>query len=218
MRLKEIKPGMVIHCKTQDDLKVLSDAGISSCFGSRIDEYMRPACFVIIGDNDEADWTIKMELALEHGKITEFSDLIIPDLTAEEVLQVINDICNTYSNCSYDCKKECPFCNGYCKEWMAKHPEETVAICAKWKSDHEKKKPEIETVDICRIIEIQPNGFKRCVHEEDIEADPELPYGGEQLAVEQILKRYCMDHDGEYIAVREVVSRVKEKNRWSKEI
>lgn len=207
MRLKEIRQGMVIHCKTQNDLRALSDAGISSCFGSRIDEYMRPACFVIIGDNDEADWTINLELALEHGKITEFSDLIIPDLTAEELLQIINDICNTYSNCAMNCKKECPFCNGYCKEWMAKHPEETVAICEKWKSDHEKKDPEIETVDICRIIEILPDGRKRCVHEEDLASgstDAEI-----KILVEAELKRYCMEHDGEYIAVHEVVSRVK---------
>ena len=140
-------------------------------------------------------------------KITEFSDLILPELTAEELLQVINDICNTYSNCSCDCKKECPFCNGYCKEWMAKHPKDTIEILAQWKSDHEKKEPEIETVDICRIIEIKPDGRKRCVHEEDFASgstDAEI-----KIMVEAELKRYYMEHDGEFIAVHEVVSRVK---------
>ena len=71
------------------------------------------------------------------------------------------------------------------------------------------KEPEIETVDICRIIEVQPNGRKRCVHEEDI-SDGELMYSGD--AVEKcryILKNYCKEHDGEFIAVHEVVSRVK---------
>ena len=47
------------------------------------------------------------------------------------------------------------------------------------------------------------------MHEEDIKPDPELPYGSEDISVHEILKRYCMEHDGEYIAVHEVVSRVK---------
>ena len=88
-------------------------------------------------------------------------------------------------------------------------PKLIIDACIKWKSDHEKKEPEIETVDICRIIEIQPNGKKRCVHEEDI-SDGELMYSGD--AVEKcryILKNYCKEHDGEFIAVHEVVSRVK---------
>ena len=89
------------------------------------------------------------------------------------------------------------------------NPEKIVEILAQWKANHEKKEPEIETVDICRIIEIQPDGKKRCVHEEDI-SDGELMYSGD--AVENcryILKNYCKEHDGEFIAVHEVVSRVK---------
>ena len=89
------------------------------------------------------------------------------------------------------------------------NPDKLISICHQWKSDHKKKEPEIETVDICRIIEIQPDGKKRCVHEEDI-SDGELMYSGD--AVENcryILKNYCKEHDGEFIAVHEVVSRVK---------
>ena len=211
MRLKEIKPGMVIHCKAKEDLKKLSDIGISSCFGKKIDEYMRPACFVIIRDNNVADWTINIEKALEYGEITEFSDLIIPEpeLSAEEALLAYDQMCRE----NYCCN-DCPIYGilGHeCAHKMDDHIGEIMDAIKKWKADHEKKEPEIETADICRIIEVLPDGHKRCVHEEDIEADQELPYGGEQLAVEQILKHYCMEHDGEYIAVREVVSRVKEK-------
>ena len=86
------------------------------------------------------------------------------------------------------------------------NPDKLMSIGQQWKAYHEKKELEIETVDICRIIEILPDGRKRCVHEEDID----LPFDGyERQRVEEILKRYCMEHDGEYIAVREVVSRVK---------
>ena len=89
---------------------------------------------------------------------------------------------------------------------MDGHISEIMDAIKKWKAEHEKKEPEIETVYICRIIEILTDGRKRCVHEEDID----LPFDGyERQRVEEILKRYCMEHDGEYIAVREVVSRVK---------
>ena len=88
-------------------------------------------------------------------------------------------------------------------------PDEIVSKIAKWKANHEKKPPQIETVDICRIQEILPDGRKRCVHEEDIKPDPDLPYGGERLAAEDILRRYCMEHEGVYRAVHEVISRVK---------
>ena len=82
-----------------------------------------------------------------------------------------------------------------------------IEICDEWKADHENKEPEIETVDICLIIEIQPNGFKRCVHEEDLASgstDAEI-----KILVEAELKRYISNHDGEFIAVHEVVSRRK---------
>ena len=93
--------------------------------------------------------------------------------------------------------------------------EVLLEICEHWKTDKEKKEPEIETVDICRIIEIQPDGRKRCVHEEYMENIP-IEEGkvrpsdrNIQKRCREILKRYCMEHDGECIAVHEVVSRVK---------
>ena len=96
----------------------------------------------------------------------------------------------------------------YCFSETESDKKKIIEICQQWKSDHEKKEPEIETVDICRVIEILPDGRKRCVHEEDIKS--ELPFGGdERQKVEEMLKKYCMDHDGNFIAVHEVVSRVK---------
>ena len=144
MRLKEIKPGMVIHCKTKEDLKKLSDIGISSCFGKRIDEYMRPACFVIIRDNNGADWTISIEEALEYGEITEFSDLIIPDpeMSAEEALLAYDQMCKE----NYCCN-DCPIYGilGHeCAHKMDGHIGEIMDAIKKWKADHEKKEPETE--------------------------------------------------------------------------
>ena len=153
MRLKEIKPGMAIHCKNDEEKKALLEEAerlgykwSNTCVptDSRMVEIAEMTIH-FYGKSEYANfkhitWSDKTD------GVTEFSDLILPEMTAEEFLQVINDICNTYSNCSYDCKKECPFCKGYCKEWMAKHPKDTIEICAQWKSYHEKKEPEIEWV------------------------------------------------------------------------
>ena len=144
MRLKEIKPGMVIRCKTEEDLKKLSDVGISSCFGKRIDEYMKPACFVIIRNGGYADWTISIEEALEYGEITEFSDLIIRDqeLSAEEALLAYDQMCKEHYCCN-----DCPIYGivGHeCAHKMDEHITEIVDAIKKWKSNHEQKEPEIE--------------------------------------------------------------------------
>ena len=209
MRLKEIKPGMVIHCKTQEEKKALLEEaeriGYRWCSSEKL-----PTEKVYIGntihfyaesefsDFKHITWSDKTE------GVTEFSDLILPELTAEEAIKINTELCA--GTC-----EECPLYNvdGYsdCDDLCIKNPEKAVEILAQWKSTHEKKEPEIETVDICRIIEIQPDGRKRCVHEEDMASgstDAEI-----KIMVEVELKRYCMEHDGEFIAVHDVVSRVK---------
>lgn len=207
MRLKEIKPGMAIYCKNLDELKaLLAEAhrlGYCWADGTLANNACCPGNATIKFHPEGSIRKYKHITWGEEKEGTEFSDLILPELTAEEVLKIVDDICETKSYNEKNCSPNCPFCHGiFCRQWMAEHPTETVEICAKWKSDHEKKEPEIETVDICRIIKIQPEGKKRCVYEEDIKKPI-------TLEVEETLKRYCMEHEGEFIAVHEVVSRVK---------
>ena len=211
MKLKEIKPGMVIHCKNDEEKKAL------------LEEAERLGYVWIVNGKNPTDETTITEstihILLKHitwsdtteGAI-EFSDLILPEMTAEELLNILNEIIH----CGVRRCDECPLAeNGetLCTDDKGgvkiSNPDKLISICQQWKANHEKKEPEIETVDICRIIEIQPDGKKRCVHEEDI-SDGELMYSGD--AVENcryILKNYCKEHDGEFIAVHEVVSRVK---------
>ena len=203
MRLKEIKPGMAIHCKNNEEKKALLEEterlGYLWANGTKPTKEFFPSntlVFQVNGLKKYISWTGDSE------KNTEFSDLILPELTAEEVLQICNEICSSTIACGY-----CTMA-GNCFNDNDSDYSKVVEICEKWKSDHEKKEPEIETVDICRIIEVMPNGSKRCVHEEDIVS--ELAFGGDECdIVHNILKRYCMEHEGEFIAVHEVVSRVK---------
>ena len=211
MRLKEIKPGMVIHCKNDEEKKALLEEAERLGY-----------VWIVNGKNPTDETTISgstIHILLKHitwsdtteGAI-EFSDLILPEMTAEELLNILNEIIH----CGVRRCDECPLAeNGetLCTDDVGgvkiSNPDKLISICQQWKYEHEKKEPEIETVDSCRIIEIQPDGKKRCVHEEDI-SDGELMYSGD--AVENcryILKNYCKEHDGEFIAVHEVVSRVK---------
>ena len=211
MRLKEIKPGMAIHCKNDEEKKALLEEAERLGY-----------VWIVNGKNPTDETTISgstIHILLKHitwsdtteGAI-EFSDLILPEMTAEELLNILNEIIH----CGVRRCDECPLAeNGetLCTDDKGgvkiSNPDKLISICQQWKANHEKKEPEIETVDICRIIEIQPDGKKRCVHEEDI-SDGELMYSGD--AVENcryILKNYCKEHDGEFIAVHEVVSRVK---------
>ena len=211
MKLKEIKPGMAIHCKNDEEKKALLEEAERLGY-----------VWIVNGKNPTDETTISgstIHILLKHitwsdtteGAI-EFSDLILPEMTAEELLNILNEIIH----CGVRRCDECPLAeNGetLCTDDVGgvkiSNPDKLISICQQWKANHEKKEPEIETVDICRIIEIQPDGKKRCVHEEDI-SDGELMYSGD--AVENcryILKNYCKEHDGEFIAVHEVVSRVK---------
>ena len=211
MKLKEIKPGMVIHCKNDEEKKALLEEAERLGY-----------VWIVNGKNPTDETTISgstIHILLKHitwsdtteGAI-EFSDLILPEMTADELLNILNEIIH----CGVRRCDECPLaengetlCTDDAGGVKISNPDKLISICQQWKSNHEKKEPEIETVDICRIIEIKPDGKKRCVHEEDI-SDGELMYSGD--AVENcryILKNYCKEHDGEFIAVHEVVSRVK---------
>ena len=212
MRLKEIKPGMAIHCKNNEEKKALLEEaerlGYLWANGTKPTKAFFPSntlVFQVNGLKKYISWTGDSE------KNTEFSDLILPELTAEEVLNILSDIRNCAGR---DCD-DCPLSKRYNDNTMCVpsgvnvyDSEKLMNICWQWKLYHKKKEPEIETADICRIIEVMPDGRKRCVHEEDIVS--ELAFGGDECdIVHNTLKRYCMEHEGEFIAVHEVVSRVK---------
>ena len=213
MRLKEIKPGMAIHCKNDEEKKALLEEAErlgykwnNNCVPTDCRMVEIPEITIHFYGKNECSNFKHIAWSDKTDGVTEFSDLILPDMTAEEAIKINTELCA--GTCD-----ECPLydVDGYrdCDDLCLNNPEKAVEILAKWKANHEKKEPEIETVDICRIIEIQPDGKKRCVHEEDI-SDGELMYSGD--AVEKcryILKNYCMEHEGEFIAVHEVVSRVK---------
>lgn len=215
IKLKPIKPGMVIHCQTEQEANQLIKwayksgwrwNGGGSAQETLWDEYQEETCYRFREDNSITYAYTEYFVENSH-RIIEFFDLI--ELTAEELLDTLSDI----KNCKGRICADCPLSNNFCAEadavFIKRDNEKLLEICKQWKADHEKKEPEVEWVDICRIIETLPDGRKRCAHEEDIKL--ELPFGGdEKEKIEEILKWYCTERDGNFFAVHEVICRVKQ--------
>ena len=217
MRLKEIKPGMAIHCKNDEEKKALLEEAErlgykwnNNCVPTDSRMVKIPEITIHFYGKNECSNFKHIAWSDKTDGVTEFSDLIMPELTEKEAIEWM-------SKHLFDKEFKKVFGFDYLMEGALSSmtSEEMIERIAEWKADHEKKEPEIETVDICRIIEIQPDGRKRCVHEEYMENIP-IEEGkvrpsdwNIQKRCREILKRYCMEHDGEFIAVHEVVSRVK---------
>ena len=188
MRLKEIKPGMVIHCKNDDDKKALleeaerlgyrwgSTANLPTSmaiddFGSTIHFYEKNE----FTDFKHITWSEKTE------GVTEFSDLILPELSAEETLRIFGAIC------AGGCCSRCPFdiikYDSDCPTFLLEHYKEAAEICAQWKSDHEKKEPEIEWV--YRVFGAENYG------EKFFQTEEEAIKRCEELAKSQKTKQYA---------------------------
>lgn len=187
MRLKEIKPGMVIHCKTKEEMEELSK---HIKFFNTVDNIwnygndgIRRDCVWIDDDGRYGGFDAYRYFAVRNNNITEFSDLILPDLTAEEVVPILTEICNNeYCEC-------CPLnglehiCNGNECPFTFKDYKQVVEICAQWKSDHEKKEPEIEWV--YRVFGAENYG------EKFFQTEAEAINRCEELAKSQKTKQYA---------------------------
>ena len=187
MKLKEIKPGMVIHWKTGDEkvalLEELERLGYE-WFGTH-----RKATYAC-GDEDlghvihvynDNGWKNITNSNRVDEVTHEFSDLIVPEMSAEEAFSIYKDICKHYFSC-----EECPLSNpAYtnCGMFIRDNSEKAIDIMGKWKSDHEKKEPEIEWV--YRVFGAENNG------EKFFQTEEEAIKRCEELAKSQKSKQYA---------------------------
>ena len=183
MKFREIEPGMVISWKTEDEkaalLEELERLGYEwygtkrkpteACGG----KYVGHAIYV---HNDSGYKNITHSNNLE--EVTHnFSDLIITELTAEEVLQICSEICNG-GPCD-----ECIIGEENCFAEPYSDKKKVIEICQKWKSDHEKKEPEIEWV--YRVFGAENSG------EKFFQTEEEAIKRCEELAESQKSKQYA---------------------------
>lgn len=215
MRLKEIKPGMVIHCKTEEEANILAveldKLGYSWVTGQKLpnDSVFKNhinICLFLRKTRD-VTWCDFESAMVKKETVTEFSDLIIPELSAKEVLEILGEICRE------SCCEECPLKpNDYClidKSKIGTFCDDVISICTKWREEHpkeEKKELETEWVYVVRIIKVHDNGKKECVHEAPIL----IEMSDLNKVAEAELKHYASEHKGNFFATLEHICRIKE--------
>lgn len=212
MKLKPIKSKMVVRCRNKNELAALQDhtgfgvSGNADHIWNYGDDGVPRDC---IEYNDEGKYFgfCTYEWFKERGhKIIDFTDLI--ELTVEETLSALSEICKC-SDCNTCYLSHVCDHRNVLSSVCADHPEEVIRACQKWVADTESKQLQAETVDVCRIIEIKPDGKKLCVYEEEI-SDGELLFSSDaHEKCRSILVDYCKAHKGEFIAVHEVVTQIK---------
>ena len=130
MRLKEIKPGMVIHCKNNEEKKALLEEaerlgylwyGTKDMPTDYISSDGNTIYFFDAGTTPlSVDYKYITYSCSTNDVTTEFSDLILPELTAEEAIKINTQLCA--GTC-----EECPLYNvdGYsdCDDLCIKNSE-----------------------------------------------------------------------------------------------
>ena len=192
MRLKEIKPGMVIHCKNDEEKKALLEEaerlGYSWRGGAKLPTDKTVDSGMIIHFYDKNEWEDYKHITWSdttEGAI-EFSDLILPEMTADELLNILNEIIH----CGVRRCDECPLaengetlCTDDAGGVKISNPDKLISICQQWKANHEKKEPEIEWV--YRVFGAENYG------EKFFQTEEEAIKRCEELAKSQKTKQYA---------------------------
>lgn len=132
-----------------------------------------------------------------------YEDMFEPveEMSTEEAIKLSGKMCS--SSACYECpvfksrEKYGEMCNVFKKE----HAEEYLEILKQWKADHEKKPIEMENVIYIVVLDEKRN----VVYEEKT--------NGVVVTTdmkEEVLKKYCSEHDGKYYAISERRCVVKE--------
>lgn len=123
----------------------------------------------------------------------------VEEMSAEEAIRLYAKMCKD-SNCDvcpvYEKSGECG-----CEEFAINHPEEVIESLKKWKVDHEKKPIETENVVYIVVMDEKRN----VVYEE--KTNKEIVAATQK---DEVLKKYCAEHDGKYYAIAERRCAVKE--------
>ena len=124
----------------------------------------------------------------------------VEEMSAEELVKIIGNICEVHNEC-----EKCPLLEvrgeEYCMIGIGKNADKTLKIAEQWKADHEKKP--IETENLMYIVVMDE---KRNVVYEEKTNEAVIT----STMKEEVLKKYCTEHDGKYYAISERRCVVKE--------
>ena len=123
-----------------------------------------------------------------------FEGLAEDELTAEEAIKILGEIC-----CENELCCGCPISEAKgkmsCQNFRRDKTEEVLEILKQFKKDHEKKEVEVESKLYCRIID---GGDGSTVRSEALQDGINL-----NDEIKEILAKYCSEHVGDYFALCE---------------
>lgn len=228
MKLKEIKPGMVVHCKNDEEKKALLEEAERLEYlwfpdMAKPTEKLPVGNTIHFGDGSEIIYSVQYKnitYSDQIGKgVIEFSDLIESEMTAKEVLSILAEIKRKCGKEFETCHK-CPLdrinagSNGdLCDLENMVDTDKVIRICQQWKADHEKKEPEVEWYWQGRIFKVKEDGCYYQIKDGTGFYDTGCEYreNAEDYMSDE-LKEYCKKHEGNYIATVEHICRVKAVN------
>lgn len=131
-----------------------------------------------------------------------YEDMLEPveEMSAEEMIKEISTMCEAHSGC-VGCKIRHLDSDKGCVEILGNYYEDVVEILKHWKAAQEKKPIETENVMYIVVMDEKRNA----VYEE--KTNEAIITSGMK---EEVLKKYCSEHDGKYYAIGERRCVVKE--------
>ena len=139
----------------------------------------------------------------EYGYYTDEMFESVEEMSAEELVEIIGNICEVHNEC-----EKCPLLEvrgeEYCMIGMGKNADKTLKIAKQWKVDHEKKPIETESIWYLLVVEEKTHIVK---YEKPLKIERERTTDEQK---EELLREWCSEHDGKYYVTTERRCVVKE--------
>lgn len=186
--------------KVGDKVKVRSDLKAYEIYGSNM---LTKSMEKFAGKTVTISGVGITSYAIEEMEVAYWTDEMlepVEELTAEEAIRILGGMCRDLSCC------ECPIYEliedeGSCDNLRAEKPDKVIEVLKQWKKDHEKKPIETENVMYIVVMDEKRNVvYEEKTNETIITSDMK----------EEVLKKYCSEHDGKYYAISERRCVVKE--------
>lgn len=186
--------------KVGDKVKVRSDLKAYEIYGSNM---LTKSMEKFAGKTVTISGVGITSYAIEEMEAAYWTDEMLEpvvEMSAEELAKIISNICEAHNECS-----ECPILEvkgeDYCMIGIGKNADKTLKIAKQWKADHEKKPIETENVMYIVVMDEKRNVvYEEKTNEAIITATMK----------EEVLKKYCTEHDGKYYTIGERRCVVKE--------
>lgn len=118
-------------------------------------------------------------------------ELLKEELTAEEAIVIMSEICGNHlcTNCPVSQSEDFDSFSS-CIRFRSENPEKVVSFLKQYKKDHEKKEIEVVQKTYCLVMDEK----RTVVHEEEV---------GNSDSCEEVLRRYCEEHEGKFYVICE---------------